>query len=173
MPRPLLSIFSAVILLVGSLTPLCAIAGAVPQFPNIPDVPVPPGLGYGGYFKDHQPVRIVFGVSDPDGALKEALTNAAYTIKYLAPRHVKYQIQIVLYRNAVRAADEFSDRYAGFGPLMRALHDHGVEFRVCNNSMHALGMHPGDVYEYMKVIPAGILQISKKQMQGYSYISSP
>jgi intracellular sulfur oxidation DsrE/DsrF family protein len=101
------------------------------------------------------------------------LTNAAYTIKYLEPRKIPYRIQIVLYSTAVRAADAFSDRYAGYGPLMEALQKKGVEFRVCNNSMFAVGVHAGDVYGYMKIIPAGILQIVKKEMQGYTYISNP
>ena len=164
---------AAVIFLLGNVVSLPSFAdGVVPTFPNVPDIPVPPGADYDNYFQTRQPVRIVFGVSDPDAALKESLTNAAYTIKYLTPRQIKYQIQIVLYSSAVRAADEFSSRYAGYGPLMSALHDHGVEFRVCNNSMHALGVPAGDLYGFMKVVPAGILQITKKQMQGYTYITN-
>jgi len=154
------------------LVALPGFADGLPTFPNIPNVPVPPGADYGGYFKTHQPVHIVFGVSDPDAALKETLTNAAYTIRYLAPRHIQYQIQIVLYSDAVRAADEFSNRYAGYGSLMQALHAHGVQFRVCNNSMHAVGVPADELYGFMKVVPAGILQIVKMQMQGYTYISN-
>lgn len=163
---------ASLIFLLGSLVALPGFADEAPAFANIPDVPVPPGMDYGGYFKTHQPVRIVFGVSDTDAALKESLTNAAYTIKYLAPRHIPYQIQIVLYSSGVRAADEFDNRYGGYGPLMRELHDQGVQFRVCNNSMHALGVSADDLYGFMTVVPAGILQIVKKQMQGYAYIGN-
>lgn len=172
-PRLSTAALASTIFLLGALVALPGFAGRAPAFPNIPNVPVPSGASYGGYFKTHQPVRIVFGVSDPDAALKESLTNAAYTIKYLAPRHIEYRIQIVLYSSAVRAADTFSNRYAGYGPLMRALHDNGVQFRVCNNSMHAVGVPADELYGFMKVTPAGILQIVKKQMQGYTYISNP
>ncbi|MEJ2376447.1 MAG: DsrE family protein [Pseudolabrys sp.] len=161
------------IFVLANLVALPCFAAKVPSFPNIPDVPIPSGAGYGGFFKAHQPVKVVFGVSDPGAPLKESLTNAAYTIKYLAPRHISYRIQIVLYSTAVRAADVFTNRYAGYGPLMRALHAHGVEFRVCNNSMYAVGVPADEIYGYMKVVPAGILQLVKKQMQGYAYISNP
>ena len=164
---------TAPLFLLATLAASPCVADTEPAFPTVPTVPVPAKLGYGGYFHVHQPVRIVFGVSDPKAAMKESLTNAAYTIKYLEPHHIRYRIEIVLYGAAVRAAGEFSDRYAGYGPLMRELHDHGVEFRVCNNSMHALGVQADDLYGYMKVVPAGILQIVKKEMQGYSYISNP
>jgi intracellular sulfur oxidation DsrE/DsrF family protein len=169
MPFNILRAFILTAIVVSGVEP--AMAGT-PEFPNVPDIPVPAGQDYGGYFKTHQPVRIVFGVSDPGGALKESLTNAAYTIKFLAPRKIKYQIQIVLYGRAVLVASEFSDIYAGYGPLMKALSDQGVEFRVCHNSMVSIGVADDDLYPYMKIIPAGILQITKKQMQGYAYISN-
>jgi intracellular sulfur oxidation DsrE/DsrF family protein len=173
-PAPFAAALAVAFLLVGLLAARSGFAGdaPVPSFPNIPDIPVPHGVGYGGYFKHHKPVRIVFGVADPGKALNETLTNAAYTIQYLAPRHIKYRIQIVLYSNAVKAADVFSNTYAGYGPLIRALHAHGVQFRICNNSLHSVGVSPGDLYGFMKIIPAGILQIAKKQMQGYAYINN-
>ena len=146
--------------------------GKAPVFPNVPDVPVPPGVGYGGFFEKHQPAKIVFGVSDAGRPMKESLTNAAYTIKYLKPRGIPYEIEIVLYGNAVLPASQFATEGAGYAPLMKALHEHGVSFKVCNNSLAALDQSPEDLYEYMELIPAGILEIVKKQMQGFTYISN-
>ncbi len=142
------------------------------DFPGVPDIPVPPELSYEGYFDEHSPVKLVFGVSDPGAQLKESLINAAYTIRYLRPRGIPYRIQIVLYARAVLSASVFSEAYGSYAPLLDALNRHGVEFRVCNNSMEALHVQADDLYSYMKVIPAGILQIVKKQMQGYAYISN-
>jgi uncharacterized protein len=149
-----------------------ALADTLPSFPGLMMIPIPKQYGYGGFFADHQPVRIVFGVSDPGGQLKETLTNAAYVIRDLKSRDLSYRIQIVLYANAVLAADAFGQRYAGDAPLFEALAKQGVQFRVCYNSMVSLRQDPASVYDYMKVVPAGILQIVKKQMQGYAYISN-
>jgi len=140
------------------------------QFPTIPDIPVPKGMGYDNYFKQNQPVKLVFGVSDPGQQLRESLTNAANTIKYLKPRGIKYEIEIVLYGKAVFPANTFNEEYAGYSELMEALNQEGVEFSICNNSLVALDQAREDIYPYMKIIPAGILQIVKKQMQGYAYI---
>ena len=142
------------------------------EFPGVPDVPVPQGISYGGFFKAHNPVKVVFGVSDPGAQLKESLINAAYTIKYLRPRGIPYHIQIVLYGKAVLSATPFNEAYSGYAPLFDSLHEAGVKFKVCNNSMHALKVSPDDLYPDMDVVPAGILQLIKMQMQGYTYISN-
>jgi uncharacterized protein len=147
-------------------------AAELPIFPGVAPIAIPKNYGYGGFFARHRPVRIVFGVSDPDHQLKESLTNAAYVIRDLASRGVGYRIQIVLYGNAVRAADPFSQRYSAEGPLMKALAGRGVQFRVCYNSLVSLKMDPQGLYRYMKVIPSGILQIVKKESEGYAYIAN-
>ncbi len=147
-------------------------AGKLPAFPGVLPIPIPKNMNYGGFFKAHQPVKIVFGVSDPGAQLKESLTNAGYVIRYLMSKGYRYQIQFVLYGAAVLAADEWNQQYSGYGDLMQALHREGVQFRVCYNSMYALHVESSDVHSYMKVVPAGILQLAKKQMQGYVYISN-
>ena len=147
--------------------------GPAVEFPNIPDVPLPAGVDFEGYFTKDTPVRIVFGVADPGRQMRESLTNAAYSIMYLKPRGVPYEIEFVLYARAVLAANQFSEEYSGFIPLMEALHREGVQFRVCNNAMGSLGVSPGDVYPFMKITPAGILEITSRQMQGFHYISNP
>lgn len=140
------------------------------EFPNIPDIPVPEEMGYENYFQNHKVVKIVFGVSDPNHQLKETLTNAAYSIKYLYPHDITYEIEIVLYGKAVLPANSFNEEYAGYSELMEKLNKEGVVFTVCNNSLSALKQSRDDLYPYMKVVPAGILELVKKQMQGFSYI---
>ncbi|MDH5425982.1 MAG: DsrE family protein [Gammaproteobacteria bacterium] len=140
------------------------------DFPNIPEIAVPDGMNYEGFFTADNPAKIVFAVSDPGHQLKESLTNAAYTIKYLKPRGLPYEIEMVLYGKAILTANSFSEEYASYAALYNELNKHGVVFSICNNSIVAMNESADDLYEYMKIIPAGILQISKKQMQGFAYI---
>ena len=140
------------------------------DFPNIPEIEVPKNIGYGQFFTKDNPAKIVFGVSDPGHQLKESLTNAVYTIKYLKPRGLPYNIEIVLYGKAVFTANSFNEKYASYAALYNELNKHGVVFSVCNNTLAALDESADDLYEYMQVIPAGILQLTKKQMQGFAYI---
>ncbi len=143
----------------------------IPQFPGVRSAPDPGNLNYGGWFQTHQPVKIVFGVGSPaPSGLKESLHNAALSIQYLRLKHIAYKIEIVLYGNAVKAADPLNQEYANLGDLMEALHEVGVEFVVCYNSMSEVGMHRGDVYSYMTLVPAGILEIARRESEGYAYI---
>ncbi|MDQ6983349.1 MAG: DsrE family protein [Ghiorsea sp.] len=144
--------------------------GAPVDFPNVPEIPVPKGVGYNDFFKNGQTVKIVFGVSDPNGQLNESLVNAAYSIKYLKPRGIKYEIEIVLYGKAVRSIDSFNEEYAGHSELMAELNSQGVVFAVCNNTLSSINLDKEDLYPYAKIVPAGILELTKKQMQGFSYI---
>lgn len=147
-------------------------ADDLPQFPGIQSVPISPKLNFGGFFKIHQPIKIVFGISEPGNQLQESLINAAATVRYLKSKHDDYVIQFVLYGKAVLTADEWEQKYSSYGPQFRSLHAQGVEFRVCHNSMYSLHVQAADLYPFMVVVPAGILQLTKKQLQGFSYISN-
>lgn len=159
-------------LLASLCAPAWAAGPAVPQFSGVPNSEVTPEMNFGGFFRHHQPVKVVFGVSDPGAQTKETLTNAALMIQYLKSRHERYQMQVVLYGKAVFVADQWKSEYSVYQDLMQELHAQGVEFRVCFNSMTSLHVKKDDLYPYAKVIPAGILQIVKKEMQGYQYISN-
>jgi len=115
---------------------------------------------------------VVFGVNDPTGQMRESLTNASLIIRYLKDRGYRYRIEFVLYGKAVLAADRWNQKYGGYNDLMEALHQQGVAFSVCYNSIYSFKIKRGDVRGYMKIIPAGILELAKKQMQGYTYISN-
>ena len=116
------------------------------EFPNIPEVEVPNGVNYGQFFTKENPAKIVFGVSDPGYQLKESLTNASYTIKYLKPRGIPYKIEVVLYGKATLTANSFSEDYASYAALFNELNKHGVVFSICNNSMVALDESTDDLY---------------------------
>ncbi len=145
---------------------------ALPDFPGIASIPIPKNMDFGGFFKTHQPVKVMFGVSDPGAQLKESLTNAALIIRYLKSRGYRYNIDIVLYGKAVQAADSFNQQFGGYAAQLDALHQQGVTFSVCYNSLESLNIDSDTVYDYMTIVPAGILQIVKKQLQGFAYISN-
>ena len=170
--RTILSIFTLLTLSFQPALQLRAEPLKTIEFPNIPDYPVPEGMGYEGFFNKDQPAKIVFGVSDPGHQLKESLINAANTIKYLKPRGIPYDIEIVLYGPAVHTANSFNEQYGWYAALYNELHKHGVVFSVCYNSLAGYKADPADLYDYMQVIPAGILQIAKKQQQGFAYIQN-
>jgi uncharacterized protein len=163
---------TAFAVLLATLLPVCAIAGEIP-FPNVPNPQQDPHLNYGGYFKKHQPVKILFSVGQPGPQLKESLINSALVIRYLKAHGYRYRIHFVLYSRAVFVADQFNQKYSVWAPLLEALHKEGVTFTVCHNAMALLHVKEADVYPFMKVIPAGILSVVEYEMKGYHPIFNP
>jgi hypothetical protein len=167
MGRMLQRTIVACLLLVSSA---CMASAPMVTFPGVPPVPHVKGLNFGGFFKRHQPVKLVFGISDPGAQMKESLTNAALVIQYLRRRGYPYHIEIVLYGKAVLAVDSWKQRYSVYQDLVTHLNRAGVQFRACYNSMYTLHVKPEDLYSFVKIVPAGILQLVKKQMRGYTVI---
>jgi intracellular sulfur oxidation DsrE/DsrF family protein len=144
------------------------------SFPSIPNLPQNPRLSFGGYFKRHQPVKIVFAIGQPGGQTTESLVNGALVIKYLVSKGYKYKIHYVFYSKGVLVADRFNQRYsASWAPLLGALHRSGVTFTVCHNAMALLHVRSDDLYPYMKPIPAGILSLVEYEARGYQPIFNP
>lgn len=53
---------------------------------------------------------------------------------------------------------------------LKELSDMGVEFHVCRNAAKGRGYEPEDFYDVVTVVPAAVIDISKYQDLGYSYI---
>jgi intracellular sulfur oxidation DsrE/DsrF family protein len=144
------------------------------SFPSIPNLPQNPRLSFGGYFRRHQPVKILFAIGQPGGQTTESLVNGALVIKYLVAKGYKYKIHYVFYSKGVLVADRFNQHYsASWAPLLDALHRNGVTFSVCHNAMALLHVKSNEVYPYMQVIPAGILSVVEYEARGYEPIFNP
>lgn len=51
------------------------------------------------------------------------------------------------------------------------LSDKGVEFRVCNNTLKARKIDPGQVLMNAKIVPSGVAEIGRLQSrEGYAYL---
>ncbi|RZD18339.1 MAG: hypothetical protein EVG15_06240 [Candidatus Acididesulfobacter diazotrophicus] len=142
-------------------------------FPNVPAIPQNPKLSFGGFFKHHQPVKILLAVGAVGPQLKEVLLNAAMIIRYLKPKGYRYKIHIVFYGGGVLAADQFNMKYDVWASLLRALNKQGVTYTVCHNAMEMFHVKPGDVYPFMHIIPAGVLSVTEYEMRGYVPIFNP
>ena len=54
--------------------------------------------------------------------------------------------------------------------LMRELSKKNVKFVACNNSLNSLELIEEDLYDYITVVPAGVLELIEKQREGFTYI---
>jgi intracellular sulfur oxidation DsrE/DsrF family protein len=52
-----------------------------------------------------------------------------------------------------------------------SLHDYGVDFYACGNTLKSLKLGEADVLPFAKVVEVGASQLMELQKQGYAYIS--
>ncbi len=174
MRRRMLSVMSFVAALTLLAMPVLASAGESVSFPSVPNIPIDPGLSFGGFFRHHQPVKILFAIGQPGGQTSESLINAALVIKYLASKGYRYKIHFVFYSKGVLVADRLNQRYsAGWAPLLEALHTKGVTFSVCHNAMVLLHVKSDEIFPFMTIAPAGILAVVEYEDKGYMPIFNP
>lgn len=57
-----------------------------------------------------------------------------------------------------------------FAAAMQQLDAQGVLFAACNNSLNALKIDCGSLLPFVKVVPAGVLELVERQAEGYAYI---
>ena len=49
---------------------------------------------------------------------------------------------------------------------------HGVRINACQNTMQAMKLAPSDMVPEIGYVPSGVVEVMKKQQQGWSYIRS-
>jgi intracellular sulfur oxidation DsrE/DsrF family protein len=57
-------------------------------------------------------------------------------------------------------------------PQMKALSDKGVKFVACANAMKLQNVKPEDLISFVTITPVALLELSSKQMEGWSYIKA-
>lgn len=78
---------------------------------------------------------------------------------------------VVLHGPEIRVfAKENYEKYQGLVDKMAGLAKSGVDFRVCNNAMHAAGFEAKDIVGFATIIPAGFAEIASLQANGYQLI---
>lgn len=55
-------------------------------------------------------------------------------------------------------------------PVMRELSARGVRFVACGNALRGYGIPKEQLAPFVDVVPAGVLELVEKQMEGYAYI---
>jgi len=53
---------------------------------------------------------------------------------------------------------------------MENLYKKGVKFVACNNALSAYDIKKENIIEFVDVVPTGVLELIKKQNEGYAYI---
>ena len=53
---------------------------------------------------------------------------------------------------------------------MEALNSRGVRFMACRNALKAFDLEPASLPGFIQVVPAGVVEVIRKQSEGYAYV---
>lgn len=53
---------------------------------------------------------------------------------------------------------------------MSGLSEGGIVFTACSNALKANSIKPDQLYPFVKVVPAGVVELAERQAEGYAYI---
>ena len=118
---------------------------------------------------------------------KYGMINRVYDVNYDNPKKLNALVHfiqnvndvvpgkavVVLHGTEIRAfAKENYVKYQGVIDQLASLSKKGVEFRMCNNAMHAAGFKSKDIDGFITIIPAGFAEIISLENQGYKLIDA-
>jgi uncharacterized protein len=125
------------------------------------------GLASGGAAQPvaQAPAKVVFQVSDGDAAKWNlALSNARNVQQELGAD--KVQIEIVAYGPGIGMLKADSPVSSRVAQAVKA----GVEMVACENTMIAQNLTEADMAPSISYVMAGVVQLMKRQSQGWAYI---
>lgn len=150
----------ACLALIAAVT-LCALAYAADK--NMP----PYGTAKVDMHKYDKNINRVYDVNYTDPQHLNALANFITNVNKV----VEGKVVVVLHGPEIRVfANENYEKYQGIVDKMAALAKSGVDFRMCNNAMHAAGFEAKDIVGFVTIIPAGFAELIDLQSKGYQPI---
>ncbi len=109
--------------------------------------------------------KVVFQVSDRDPGKWNLTLNNVRNFQTALPDDVS-DIEVVVYGPAI-------SMLKGDSPVAQHIADalkNGVKVVACENTMHAMKLVYADMLPDIGYVPAGVVELVRKQQQGYAYI---
>ncbi len=123
------------------------------------------------FFK-HRIIKIVYQLDSASpkkwGRVIHHITNSMAPFEY---NPMKYHIELVLYGGGIKMGMKKFDKK--FKSTLQSLVTYGLKIRACHNTMVGMHITIPMLFPFVKVVPAGVLEIARKEMQGYAYEVGP
>jgi intracellular sulfur oxidation DsrE/DsrF family protein len=107
---------------------------------------------------------------DSESKWHMVLENVKNMLKYGKENNVTFEIEVVANGIAVLGLQELVAQKSKWYLEMDELIREKVVFAACNNALNKFGLTPEQLCAFAQVVPAGVVEIVKKQEEGYSYI---
>jgi intracellular sulfur oxidation DsrE/DsrF family protein len=132
-------------------------------------VVVATGLGIPAHAGPGDPVKVIYHINQGNEQATDGLRNAN---NHLAA-DPKAKIVFVTHANGVHfLLDGAKDKNGNsYDALVQDLMGKGVEFRLCRFTLERQKIDPKKVIQDVKIVPSGVAEVSRLQIQeGYAYL---
>lgn len=110
-------------------------------------------------------MKVIFHV-DEERKWPLTLGNVKNMLAYANAHNEDYRIEILANSEAVKEAVKESK----YGKEFAQLYEKGVDIALCHNALMAQGITEDMLWEGCRIVPAGVVELAQKQMEGYAYI---
>lgn len=110
-------------------------------------------------------MKVIFHI-DEEGKWQLTLGNVKNMLSYANAHNEEYKIEILANSEAVKEATKETTYAKEFAQL----HKEGVDIALCHNALMAQGIKEDKIWEDCRIVPAGVVELAEKQMEGYAYI---
>lgn len=107
---------------------------------------------------------------DTEAKWHMVLENAKNMLKYGKENNTTFEIEIVANGIAVVGLIQMVAEKSKWYLEMDELYKENVVFAACNNALKKYNSSETPLCAFVTVVPAGVVEISTKQQEGYSYI---
>lgn len=111
-------------------------------------------------------MKVIFHV-DELGKWETAIGNVKNMLVYGKENHEAITIEILANSDAVECLSHRNDEYQA---VMEKLSEDGVSICACHNALMKKGISNGELYSFVEVVPAGVVELTIRQSEGYAYI---
>ncbi|MCL5673474.1 MAG: DsrE family protein [Deltaproteobacteria bacterium] len=133
-----------------------------PAYYNTHPLPLPK------YFK-HRVMKMVIEVDYAKPARWGlAIANIKNVMAAFGDNSFKYKIELVAFGPGLRMLMKKFDKKNE--PVLQSLVSYGLQLRACHNTMLKAHLTKKALFSFVKVVPAGVIEIARKEMQGYTFL---
>lgn len=98
------------------------------------------------------------------------VTNVKNMINFSRESEEKVEIEVVANGEAVFRFKKNEDANSSYSVEFESLFTDDVKIVACNNALSKFYISKDEIFEFIEVVPAGIVEIVKKQEDGFTYI---
>src|SRR5690554_3634003 len=114
-------------------------------------------------------MKVIFHIDQSEN-WQMTVNNVSNLLKYLKEVQESCVIEILANGKAVAELKEEFAKEAEFYDKFKELAENKVDIVACRNALNNSKIEEKDLFSFVRVVPAGVVELIVKQKEGFAYI---